>query len=193
MLDNPVWQHDPLAWRVFEYLLIRAYEGKPQGTVVTSRYQIAERVFGNNNTIYKALKRLEKYEMVTISATNKKTVINICNWSKYQYDGNQSGNNKVTTNEQQSNTLIRIKNKELRNKTDVPVPLKEIINLYSEHRAKLKAPLSDHAIKLTLNKLERLSPNDYQTQISIVEQSIERGWKGVFALSDKKEESKGWF
>lgn len=117
VVDNEIWRNDRTAWHVFEYLLLRAYKGKPQGTVVTSRYQIADMVGGNNNTIYKALKRLEKAKMVTISATNKRTTINICNWSQYQGNGNQSGNNKVTTKQQQSNTLIRIKNKERESNT----------------------------------------------------------------------------
>lgn len=90
-----------------------AYTGKPQGTVVTSRHKIAEALASNNNTIYKALKRLEKAEMVTSKVTNKYTTYRICKWHTFQTDGNRSGNNKVTTKEQQSNTLIRIKNKEI--------------------------------------------------------------------------------
>lgn len=115
IIDNDIWRNDRTAWHVFEYLLLKAYSGKPQGVVVTSRYQIADMVGGNNNTIYKALKRLEKAKMVTSTATSKKTTIRICNWSKYQGNSNQSGNNKVTTKQQQSNTLnknkdIRVKN-----------------------------------------------------------------------------------
>lgn len=115
VVDNEIWRRDRFAWHVFEFLLLKAYNGKPQGTVVTSRYQIADMVGGNNNTIYKALKRLEKAEMVTTTATNKYTTVYICNWNEYQGGGNQSGNNKVTTKQQQSNTLIRIKNKDIRN------------------------------------------------------------------------------
>lgn len=122
VLDNDIWRHDRTAWHVFEYLLLEAYYGKPQGTVVTSRYKIANGVSGNNNTIYKALTRLKKAEMVTIVATNKKTVINICNWKKYQLNGNQSSNNKVTTKQQQSNTLN--KNKDIR--------IKNITTLYGD-------------------------------------------------------------
>jgi len=112
-LDNEVWLRDPLAWRVFEYLLLQAYTGSPQGVVVTSRHKIAEGVLSNNNTVYKVIKRLEKYKMVTTSVTNKYTTIRICKWHDYQTDSNKLSNNKVTTKEQQSNTLIRIKNKDI--------------------------------------------------------------------------------
>jgi hypothetical protein len=115
VLDNDVWRNDRTAWHVFEYLLLKAYAGKPQGVVVTSRYQIADMVGGNNNTIYKALKRLEKAKMVTSVATSKKTTIRICNWNSFQGNGNQSSNNKVTTKQQQSNTLN--KNVDIRNIT----------------------------------------------------------------------------
>jgi DNA-binding transcriptional regulator YhcF (GntR family) len=127
IIENDVWRNDRTAWHIFEYLLIKAYSGKPQGTVVTSRYQIADMVGGNNNTIYKAVKRLEKAKMVTTVATNKKTIIRICNWQKYQGNGNHSGNNKVTTKQQQSNTLIRIKNKDIRNNTNVELQATQLV------------------------------------------------------------------
>ena len=134
IIDNDIWRNDRTAWHVFEYLLLKAYSGKPQGVVVTSRYQIADMVGGNNNTIYKALKRLEKAKMVTSTATSKKTTIRICNWNIYQGNGNQSGNNKVTTKQQQSNTLnknkdIRLKNssKEL---TTADVEINEMFNYW---------------------------------------------------------------
>lgn len=116
-MDNEIWQRDRVAWQLFEYLLFRAYSDKsqPLGKLVTTRQQMAQACFGNSSTIYKALKRLEKAKMVTTSVTTKYTLVSICNWENYQGNGNSSGNNKVTTKEQQSNSLIRNKNKENRN------------------------------------------------------------------------------
>lgn len=114
-LDNDIWRNDRTAWHIFEYLLLEAYYGKPQGTVSTSRYKIGNMCSVNNNTVYSALSRLEKAKMITIRATNKKTIINICNWTKYQTNVNQSVNNKSTTNQQQINTLN--KNIDIRNST----------------------------------------------------------------------------
>jgi hypothetical protein len=33
-----VWRDDPVAWRVFEYLLLTSYRGTPQGTTVIKRH-----------------------------------------------------------------------------------------------------------------------------------------------------------
>ena len=96
-LENEVWQTDPTAWRVFEYLLLMAYRGAPQGTVRTSRQQIANYIHKDNGTTWKALLRLEKHQMVDKSSNNRFTIIRICNWHRYQGNGDSSEDNKRTT------------------------------------------------------------------------------------------------
>lgn len=111
-LANEIRRHDPTAWRLFETLLLLADgSGKWSG----GRYQLVEADgYLNGSTIYKALKRLEENEMISLSSNNRFTEIRICNFEKYKKGGNTSSNNEVTTNEQPGNTLNRIKNKELR-------------------------------------------------------------------------------
>ena len=115
--DNLVFQRDRTAWHIFEVLLINCdLSGKWSG----GRFTLAVLGGEHPNTTYKALKRLEKAKMVTLSSNNKYTDVYICNWSKYQGGGNNTSNNKVTTKEQQSNnngnTINKnnTKNKELR-------------------------------------------------------------------------------
>jgi hypothetical protein len=62
--------------------------------------------------------------------------------------------------------------------------LREAVERFKEHRACLKAPMTAHAEELMLARLETLSGGAEQTKIAILEQSIERGWKGVFALEE---------
>ena len=52
---------------------------------------------------------------------------------------------------------------------------------FIEHRRKLKAPMTDRAKTLMINKLLKLhgNPND------ILNQSIENGWKGAFELKEQ--------
>lgn len=111
-LGNHIRRHDPTAWRLFEtlLLLVDSNTGKWAG----GRYQLVEADgYLNGSTIYKALKRLEDNEMISVNSNTKYTEIYICNFGQYAKAGNTSSNNKVTTNEQRSNTLTRIKNKEL--------------------------------------------------------------------------------
>lgn len=83
-LDNEVWQDDPTAWRIFEFLLLKAYLGKPKGTTRTTRYKIEKATSVNNSTVYHALARLEKAEMITTSRAGNFTMVSICNWGEYQ-------------------------------------------------------------------------------------------------------------
>lgn len=112
-LDNKMWQRDHNSVHVFNTLLLLV--DKRSGTWSGGRKQLSEWAGLKESTTYKSLKRLKKAEMVTLSSNNKYTDIHICNWSRFQADGNRSGNNKGTTREQQGNTLTRIENKEIRN------------------------------------------------------------------------------
>lgn len=58
--------------------------------------------------------------MVTLSSNNQSTEVSLINWHKYQ-SGNSDGNNQVTTKEQPSNTLQEVKNKRIKNITNVIV------------------------------------------------------------------------
>ena len=51
-----------------------------------------------------------------------------------------------------------------------------------EMRKKLRKPLTDRGKELILKKLEKLAPGDEATQAAILDQSVERGWQGVFPL-----------
>ena len=58
---------------------------------------------------------------------------------------------------------------------------------FAEMRKKMRKPLTDRALALTLSELEKLAPGDDEKKIAILNQSIQRGWQGVFPL---KEETK---
>jgi hypothetical protein len=64
---------------------------------------------------------------------------------------------------------------------------------FAKFRKQIKAPLTERALKLCLNKLDELADTD-ERKIKVVEQSIERGWKGLFPLKEEpKEEKKDGF
>ena len=65
-----------------------------------------------------------------------------------------------------------------------------VIKDYIKFRKAIKSPLTDKALQLCLNKLDKLADTD-DKKIAIVEQSIEKGWKGVYPLKDEpKQEEK---
>lgn len=61
--------------------------------------------------------------------------------------------------------------------------LKAAIFDFIQFRKAIKAPLTDRALTLCLNKLDKLASNDLE-KIAILNQSIERGWKGLFEVKD---------
>lgn len=58
---------------------------------------------------------------------------------------------------------------------------------FAKFRKAIKAPLTDRALQLCLNKLDKLADKD-DMKIAILEQSIERGWKGLFPLKDNPQQ-----
>lgn len=61
--------------------------------------------------------------------------------------------------------------------------LKAAIFDFIKFRKAIKAPLTDRALTLCLNKLDKLANNDLE-KIAILNQSIERGWRGLFEIKD---------
>ena len=77
------------------------------GQFVTGRFKGSDELKMNPSTFYKYLKILQDLSMLTLNSDNKKTVVTIANWDKYQGDEGrtyQQNNNNVTTTYQQRDT-----------------------------------------------------------------------------------------
>ena len=61
--------------------------------------------------------------------------------------------------------------------------LRQAIKDFLKMRKALKSPMTERALTLCLNKLDKLGSNDAE-KIEVVNQSIERGWKGLFELKE---------
>ena len=57
---------------------------------------------------------------------------------------------------------------------------------WQDMRKKMKKPLTERAAELNLNDLQKLSEGDERLMVSIVLQSIKRGWQGFYALKEAK-------
>ena len=60
---------------------------------------------------------------------------------------------------------------------------------FIKFRKQIRSPMTDRAIELAVNKLNKLAP-DPLVQRQIIEQSIVNGWKGLFPLHDDDEKHK---
>lgn len=62
--------------------------------------------------------------------------------------------------------------------------LEAAIQEFIVFRKKIKKPMTDHAVKLMVAKLNKLASSTAE-QIEILNQSILNGWQGIFPLKDK--------
>ena len=117
--------------------------------------------------------------------------------------GNVTGNATVTqgnaTDKEKEidKELDKDKEKKERKKTSFDVILDELNdddlkNAFLEFikmRKLIKKPLTDNALKLSINKLFKLS-NDKDEMIEIINQSIMNSWQSFYPLKEEKKESK---
>ena len=111
VLDHPLLSRDLNAYIVFTKILLRV--DWQTGKLITGRFKLAEMTGLKPTTVYQTLRRLENDNMLTQEHDNKKTIITVINWKKYQSDDNGYDNN-MTTIRQPDDTINnnkRIKNK----------------------------------------------------------------------------------
>jgi len=209
LLENPIF-HNLELLQLMIYLLLNAYfkdskilDGDKEliikkGSFATGRKKIAEELKVNESTLYKRLKKLEKLRFCNIESNNRFSIITVINWELYQLEDEESNsdcNNKVTTEEQQSNNKVtqkkNVKNvkkveecKEVKIKTAIEIA----IDNFKDFRKKIKKPMTDRAVELLLINLDKLATDD-ETKIKILDQSILNSWQGVFALKETNQQT----
>ena len=181
------------------------------GQFVFGRSKAASALELSESKIFRMLSFLKSEQMVDIQANNKFSIITIVNWDTYQGENcdceqqneqqvKQQTNNKRTASEQQTNTNKNVKN--VKNNTpqtpqgavggskpDLPDWIDpEAWKAWSEFRKKIKAPLTDRAIRLHIATLSKLKAEG-SDPTKVIDQSIERGWRGLFPV---KGDSKGY-
>ena len=91
-----------------------------------------------------------------------------------------------------NNTLNNTSKKERKKETSYDEILSGIINddlrdLYLEYikmRKMIKAPMTDRALTMLINKVNELEPNSIENQKKLLETAIMNNWKSVYPLRD---------
>jgi len=142
------WFNDADMVKLFIYLLLRAnhQQSKWQGVdvdrgqLITGRQKLAKELNISERTIRTCLDRLVKTEILTIKATNKYSIVTICNYDSYQGWENESDQPKANerpTNDQQSTT----NNNEKNNKKDISVIFESFRKEYPGTKRGIKTEL----------------------------------------------------
>lgn len=105
-----------------------------------------------------------------------------------------NGNHLATQNSIEKNRIDKVNNK--KSEIDAMIDdytenliLRSSLIEFAKSRKALRKPMTSNAMKLILSKLDKLASTD-QEKIAIVEQSIERGWAGVFPIEHSKKPQK---
>jgi hypothetical protein len=146
--------------------------------------------------IKRAIDELVNEGRMSKSDTELGTLFTICNYEEYQgferfqKDSIEQRKNtdrtlleQMKNNNKKDNKDNKEKNKNIGDFTS-DIELQKALKDFSQMRNKLKKPLTDRALKMLWNELNKLSP-DTQTQIKILEQSIMNCWQTVYPLKNK--------
>lgn len=180
------------------------------GEVFISSLELARRAGDgvSRDVVRKAVVRFQKLGFWTIRRTRRGMLIHIENWRKYQlYESEQthmethSRPNADPTNKKESKNSKNVRREEY----NTPLPPKggkggvaslfekfsgtnhELLSALKEWhdmRKKMKKPLTEKAAELNLKDLQKLSGGDERLMVSIVLQSIKRGWQGFYTLKE---------
>lgn len=120
LLNSPIFENEK-ALKIWIWCLLKATHIEREqlvgqqivklkkGEFVFGRSKASEELKMTESTVYKYIKLLEKLQMISINSNTKFSVISIEKWEEYQVE-ELKNNNKVTTEEQQSNTNKNVKN-----------------------------------------------------------------------------------
>jgi len=161
----------------------------------------------NPKTIQNILDWLEENNMIEIygaKGNRKETLYTIVNYDTYQdkdsdkvTEKKQSLDSQVTEKQQSLETNKNDKNvknvkndkkgKEKNTKKETYFPNDEKLNQvfldFMEMRKKIKAPMTERAITMMINKINK---HDNDTAIQMLENSIINNWKDIYPLKGKK-------
>ena len=165
------------------------------GSFITSELKLMERWGWGKSRVRTFLDLLQKDEMIEKKVNRKRTTICIVNYSSFQdtrtinklianrlrtdCEPIANTNNNDNNDNNINNNILYAENPALNNS----------IIKFIEHRKKMKKPMTDEAIRLMVDKLNKLSGN-VEEQIEIINQSIVNGWQGIFPLKNNQNNQK---
>ena len=161
------------------------------GSFITSIAKLCERWGWSNTKVVRFLNLLESDGMITKKSDAKKTAITIEKYGVYQISEDKKTmqkrqkNDGKTTQKHTNNNDNNVNNDNKIIYIDDSA-LNQAIIEFVAHRKNIKKPMSDHAVKLMISKLRKMTSN-VDEQIEIINQSIMNGWQGIFPLKGKSD------
>ena len=156
-------------------------------------YERGKWVEPNVKTIKSILDWLVAQGMIMVKSNTYGTLITVVKWELYQTESIES-NTQVTLgkhsldtkkNDKECNKNISIYS--IFDSYSENADIRQALRDYSQMRNKIKAPLTERAVTLLLNKLDALASTD-DLKIKLLEQAIMSNWKSVYPLKEEKQQ-----
>jgi len=135
-LENEVFLYDDTAWKIFTICLLLADHATGKLTIGSN--QLSKLSGKERSVCHRALKRLEKHEMVQLTAQRNFTRVLICNWHKHQSDTQRVAQRRRNADATQTHTLQE-KEKE---KEDIYTELRQHYNQTFKKKTTSNIPFS---------------------------------------------------
>jgi hypothetical protein len=142
----------------------------------------------NVKTVKSILDWMVKQNMIAVKGNTEGTIITVENWVVYQSE-KPKGNTKRMAEGTRSKHLMDTNNKELMNEEEMSnkketvyfdsLPLNNAMLEFIEHRKQIKKVMSDKAIKMIIEKINKFDCSEDE-KVKALENSIINGWQGVF-------------
>lgn len=173
-----------------------------RGCLLTSEVKLASRWGWSRKKVHRFLELLEADSMLSrccpVGVPNmaqKGAYLRLCNYEDWQITGTakEQARNRSGTGEEQAKHTNNKNNKNnndkkvIKNIGDIITEytedeiLREVLREFASYRAKGKSAFTPHAMKLITINLDKLARTPSE-KVDILNQSIERGWTGVFAI-----------
>lgn len=207
LLENPAFRTQGEAM-AFAWLILRAswkpaevrYKGHviqlKRGQLALSVRDFAGHFDRSKDWANRFLSRLRERAMIATDSGSGVLIITLCNYDKYQAEGEYCEVGGATAPRQKRDTTAT-QNKEGKKGTkdspngeSTPTPFaapQPEWTYFVEHRKQIGNALTPRAVKLALAKLETLAAEGHDPR-RVIEQSIMNRWTGLFPIKENRNE-----
>ena len=196
------WYSDANTSRVFFHLLLTVnYETKKwrgqtieRGSRIYGLEQLAAETGLTISKLRTAINNMKTSGEIANKTTSKGSVITILNYEKYQGIDKQIANESQTDSKQTLSQIAttkedkKIRNKEIKKELVIPdgIPLPSNLNLFIQFRKEIKKPITQSQIVGLIEDSFKLAKKSNCTPEEILQQSINKGWQGIFNLKESQ-------
>lgn len=150
-------------------------------------------ISGNERFLWKSQKQnidaqWASYRKQCGSAENARTYCSNNNRSQsdFSYEKTETSLSSVQDQDHIQDHIQSMEIKKGKKEKEAPT-LDEMIDEFASYRKKLKKPMTDRAVSMLRNRLEKLAPGNDEMKIQLLETSIYKGWLDVYPPDDEKQ------